>query len=238
MIQDPYKVLGLSPGASQEEVTRAYRQLAKQYHPDLNPGDEEAARKMSEINAAYEQIKSGKTGPGGSYGGYGQESWGSYGGQGGGGYWGQSQEGPYGGYRQQEQDRGFYGGFGPFGPFGFGWWQFGGGGPSGDSVYDPVVHYIQNGYYQQAINALEGISQRDARWYYYSALANYYMGNTVTAMAHAKIAVQKEPGNMQYVQLLNQIQSGGRAYQQQKMAYGGGMDNVCLGCLFCLCCCR
>ena len=95
MIQDPYKVLGLSPGASQEEVTRAYRQLAKQYHPDLNPGDEEAARKMSEINAAYEQIKSGKTGPGGSYGGYGQESWGSYGGQGGGGYWGQSQ-GPTG----------------------------------------------------------------------------------------------------------------------------------------------
>ena len=57
MIQDPYKVLGLSPGASDEEVKKAYRRLAMQYHPDRNPGDEAAARKMQEINAAYEQIK-------------------------------------------------------------------------------------------------------------------------------------------------------------------------------------
>lgn len=57
MIQDPYKVLGLSPDASDEEVKRAYRQLAKKYHPDANPGDAEAARKMQEINAAYDQIK-------------------------------------------------------------------------------------------------------------------------------------------------------------------------------------
>ena len=57
MIEDPYKVLGLHPNASDEEVKRAYRQLAKKYHPDLNPGDQEAARKMQEVNAAYEQIK-------------------------------------------------------------------------------------------------------------------------------------------------------------------------------------
>ena len=57
MIQDPYKVLGLSPGASDEEVKKAYRKLAMKYHPDRNPGDENAARKMQEINAAYEQIK-------------------------------------------------------------------------------------------------------------------------------------------------------------------------------------
>ena len=54
---DPYRVLGVSPDASQEEIKRAYRKLAKQYHPDLNPGDAEAARKMQEINAAYEQIR-------------------------------------------------------------------------------------------------------------------------------------------------------------------------------------
>lgn len=57
MIDDPYKVLGLSPGASDEEVKKAYRRLAMQYHPDRNPGDEEAARKMQQINAAYEAIK-------------------------------------------------------------------------------------------------------------------------------------------------------------------------------------
>ena len=54
---DPYKVLGLEPGASDEEVKQAYRRLAKKYHPDLNPGDAEAARKMQEVNEAYDRIK-------------------------------------------------------------------------------------------------------------------------------------------------------------------------------------
>lgn len=56
-MDDPYKVLGVSPDASDEEVKRAYRALAKKYHPDRNPGDAAAAQKMREINAAYEQIK-------------------------------------------------------------------------------------------------------------------------------------------------------------------------------------
>ena len=51
MVENPYKTLGLAPGASDEEVTRAYRALAKKYHPDLNPDDPAAAEKMSEINA-------------------------------------------------------------------------------------------------------------------------------------------------------------------------------------------
>lgn len=57
MFDDPYRVLGLTPDASEEEVKRAYRQLAKQYHPDRNPGDAHAAQMMNDINAAYDQIK-------------------------------------------------------------------------------------------------------------------------------------------------------------------------------------
>ena len=57
MFDDPYHVLGLQRGASEEEVKRAYRQLAKKYHPDMNPGDAHAAKMMNDINAAYDQIK-------------------------------------------------------------------------------------------------------------------------------------------------------------------------------------
>lgn len=59
MVQDPYKVLGVSPDASDEEIKKAYRELTKKYHPDLNPGDEAAAEKMNDINTAYDQIKNG-----------------------------------------------------------------------------------------------------------------------------------------------------------------------------------
>ena len=85
MIEDPYKVLGISPDASDDEIKRAYRQLAKKYHPDVNPGDAEAARKMQQVNAAYEQIKNpekatGSTNTGSSYGGYGSYGYDPFGG--------------------------------------------------------------------------------------------------------------------------------------------------------------
>ena len=54
---DPYQVRGVARNATDEEIKRAYRRLAKQYHPDANPGDENAAKKMQEINDAYDRIK-------------------------------------------------------------------------------------------------------------------------------------------------------------------------------------
>ena len=55
--RDYYEVLGVDKSADETSIKKAYRQLAKKYHPDLNPGDQEAARRMQEVNAAYEQIK-------------------------------------------------------------------------------------------------------------------------------------------------------------------------------------
>ena len=52
--KDLYEALGLQKGASDEEIKKAYRKLAKKYHPDLNPGDKTAEEKMKEVNAAYE----------------------------------------------------------------------------------------------------------------------------------------------------------------------------------------
>lgn len=54
--RDYYEVLGVAPNATEEEIKRAYRELAKRYHPDRNPGDEEAAQKFKEITEAYEVL--------------------------------------------------------------------------------------------------------------------------------------------------------------------------------------
>lgn len=84
-VQDPYKVLGVSPNASEEEVKAAYRELAKKYHPDNyadSPLADLANEKMQEINEAYDMItrrfRSGGQQQGSAYGqgGYQQSTYG------------------------------------------------------------------------------------------------------------------------------------------------------------------
>ena len=55
-MQDPYRVLGISPQATDDEVKKAYRALAKKYHPDVNNGSSEAETRMKEVNEAYSTI--------------------------------------------------------------------------------------------------------------------------------------------------------------------------------------
>lgn len=61
-MNDPYAVLGVTATASDEEISKAYKKLARRYHPDLNPGDKAAELKMKEINGAYETIKNIRSG--------------------------------------------------------------------------------------------------------------------------------------------------------------------------------
>jgi DnaJ-class molecular chaperone len=56
MAQTPYEVLGVKPDASADEIRRVYRKLAKQYHPDLNPGKPEAEARFKSISAAYDLL--------------------------------------------------------------------------------------------------------------------------------------------------------------------------------------
>ena len=80
-MQDPYRVLGVSQTASEDEIKKAYRNLAKKYHPDVNNGSAEAEARMKEVNEAYSTVmkmrREGTSGAGqNAYGGYGNAGYG------------------------------------------------------------------------------------------------------------------------------------------------------------------
>ena len=56
MAMDPYEVLGVSRDASPDEIKKAYRKKARENHPDFNPGDEAASKRMKQVNESYDLI--------------------------------------------------------------------------------------------------------------------------------------------------------------------------------------
>lgn len=230
MISDPYKVLGVSPDTSEEEITKAYRKLARKYHPDVNHGNEESAKKMTEINTAYEQIKNGNTSQ--IYtGNYQQNTGGSSNGS-------TSANDPFGfGFNPFEGFDFFKGGFGSN--------EEGRGQRSDFTNFDQVKRLLNAGYYDNALSLLNNITDRNAKWYYYSAVANLYCDNKITALKQAKTAVVMDPTNTEYQQILNHIQNGGRVYQQKSSEYGMptvSLNKICMGILmtnlYCILCGR
>lgn len=221
-MSDPYQILGVSRDATDEEIKKAYRSLSRKYHPDANlDNPKEAEEKFKEIQQAYQQIMKERSQGYGS-GGY---SSGNY---------------------DNKESGGYYGD--PFGGF----WEFGGWSGQHQAESDgedphikAAVNYINNGYYQEALNVLSGIEHKDARWYYLSALANSGAGNNVKAQSDINEAVRLDPNNMQYQRTKQQLEGGGAWYREQSSPYGrpvfSGGDwcmKMCILNLFCNCCCN
>lgn len=194
-MSDPYQVLGVPRNASDDDIKKAYRTLSRKYHPDANvnnPNKEAAEEKFKEIQRAYQDIM--KIRSGGYDSDYGVGGYGTGSGYGG-FYGGATFNGQQARYRQA--------------------------GAEGSDYLRSAEAYIRAGYYKEALNVLEQILDRNARWYYYSAAANFALGNNIIAKDHATKAVSMEPDNWEYRQLLERIESGANWYQGRTTYYGG-----------------
>ncbi len=214
-MNDPYRVLGVERSASEEEIKKAYRKLSRKYHPDANMNNPN----KEAAEAKFKEVQQA--------------------------------------YEQVMKEKtegyssgGAYGSNGNYGDFG-GFWGFGGNynGQSNRQNDEPsylraAANYINNGYYTEALNALNGAEEKNAKWYYLSGMAHLGQGNNITALEHAKMAYQMEPNNMQYQMLVNRLQTGGTWYGQRQQPYGRPVSmgddcctKLCIAQLFCNLCC-
>ncbi len=220
MVTDPYKVLGVSPGATPDEIKKAYRKKAKGYHPDLHPDEPGIQEKMSEVNEAYDMLMNPEKH---SRQQYQREQSSQYG-----GYRGYS----YGGFDFNDIFGNFYQEM-PFTPHIM---------PDDSPEIMKIISEINLKNYQNALILLSRIDnfKHNARWYYLSALANYGTRNTVAALNQIQQALRIEPNNAEYQKVYMILARTGQTYTQTGRSYGmdfGVLERLCWGiCLFRLCC--
>ncbi len=209
---NPYEVLGVSPNASNDEVKRAYRELSRKYHPDSYVNNPLADLAEEKFKQVQEAYDQIMKQ---------RENRGSYSGSSQGGYY--SGTSGAGGYN--------YGGQGQYSGYG-----------QESMELQNVRGYINARRFREALSLLANIQNRNARWYYYSSIANMGIGNNILAVDHANQAAALEPGNMEYVNYANQMQFRGQRYQTSAYNYGRqnyGTGNLCcdLWCADTLCEC-
>ena len=164
-----------------------------------NPLADLAEEKFKEVQEAYDMIM--KERASGNTGGYsyGGGSNSSYGGSSSYGYG--NTGGGYGNYQSAQQD----------------------------PRLQAAVNYINSRRYREALNTLDQVPERSALWYYLSGCANAGLGNNVLARDHAAQAVNMEPNNLQYRQLLNQLDFSSRRYQNSPYGNGYGAGGSTCG---------
>lgn len=220
---DPYSVLGVSRSASDEEIKKAYRNLSRKYHPDANinnPNKEQAEEKFKEIQQAYDQIMKEKE-SGHSYNqNYNGNTYGNNGGFG--GFYSQSGFNGYGNFKE----------------------RYSYGNDEYSNRLRAAENYIQSRHFKEALNVLDSMSDKNARWYYLASIANMGVGNNIQAVSYAETAVKLEPDNSEYQTLLYQLKSGGSWYQSMRSPFGGNIYaddglcmKLCLADLLCDICC-
>ena len=210
-MNDPYQILGVSENASDEEIKKAYRELARKYHPDNyhdNPLADLAQEKMKEINAAYEQITkeraSGKRGSGSGGASYGASGYGGYG-----GYQG------YGGYGGSQSYSGQ------------------------SSVLQQARIAINTGNISRAEALLANYSDHNAEWNFLKGAVCYRRGWLDEALRYYRTACQMDPTNAEYRQALEYMEgTDDTAYRPGGGSFGtlfGGNPCMSLCCLWALC---
>ncbi|XCP84832.1 J domain-containing protein [Roseburia hominis] len=131
----------------------------------------------------------------------------------------------------KERERGGSSGYGSSSSYGYGYGYNGGyqrntsSGGSQDVEMQAAYNFINNRRFQDAINLLNRMPNRTSEWYYLSAVANANIGNNIVARDHAGQAVNMEPHNPQYQQLLNQLSWNTQRYQNSPYGSGYGYGN-------------
>ncbi len=207
---DPYRTLGLSPGATDEDIKKAYKRLAKKYHPDVTGNDPKAAKMMQEINAAYDELINHK----------GSSSY-HYGGQQRSGYSGYSGNSGYNSSYNSQNN------------------SYQTGDDEVTNAMRAAVNFINSRQYWQALNALSSVpsSKRNGRWYYLSSIAKSYSGDNIGAKGDIYEALRREPQNEQYKTFRDRLENTNTTYNSYRTTnYGksnslGGFLSCCLPCL-------
>lgn len=178
MMNDPYSILGVTRGATDREIKKAYREMSRKYHPDSYPDESQKAwaeNKFREVQEAYNQIVDERSGRGR-----------------------QQYSGGCGGSQQNYTEE--------------------------DQHLMAAMNYIRARRYNEALNVLNSIENRSARWYFFSSCANQGLGNNVVALDYARRAVEMDPGNQEFRQYYQQLQNGGTMFSGNPFGggYGGG----------------